>query len=84
MPDPDAFPDFDDNLREAFQRETELFLDSQMREDQRAGAADGELHVRQRAPGEVSTASRTSTASISGASTSPIRTVRGCSVRAAS
>jgi mono/diheme cytochrome c family protein len=32
-PDPDGFPDFDDNLREAFQRETELFLQSQLRED---------------------------------------------------
>ncbi len=27
------FPDFDDNLREAFRRETELFLASQVRED---------------------------------------------------
>jgi hypothetical protein len=27
------FPEFDGNLREAFQRETELFLDSQLRED---------------------------------------------------
>ncbi len=32
-PDASAFPDFDDNLREAFQRETELFLESQVRED---------------------------------------------------
>jgi mono/diheme cytochrome c family protein len=32
-PNPNAFPDFDDNLRDAFQRETELFLESQMRED---------------------------------------------------
>jgi cytochrome c5 len=32
-PDPDLFVDFDDNLREAFQRETELFLESQLRED---------------------------------------------------
>ncbi len=32
-PDPDAFPEFDDNLREAFQRETELFVGSQIRED---------------------------------------------------
>lgn len=32
-PDPDAFPEFDDNLREAFQRETELFVDSLIRED---------------------------------------------------
>ena len=34
-PDPKAFPDFDENLREAFQRETDLFLDSQLREDRR-------------------------------------------------
>ena len=33
MPDPEAFPEFDDNLREAFERETELFLISQLRED---------------------------------------------------
>ena len=32
-PHPDAFPEFDDNLRQAFQRETELFLESQLRED---------------------------------------------------
>ena len=32
-PDPDLFPDFDENLREAFQRETELFIESQIRDD---------------------------------------------------
>ena len=32
-PDPQIFPDFDDNLRQAFQRETELFFGSVMRED---------------------------------------------------
>jgi mono/diheme cytochrome c family protein len=32
-PDRFQFPDFDENLREAFQRETELFLESQLRED---------------------------------------------------
>ena len=32
-PDPDTFPDFDDNLREALQHETELFVESQLRED---------------------------------------------------
>jgi hypothetical protein len=32
-PNPDLFVDFDDNLREAFQRETELFFDSQVHED---------------------------------------------------
>ena len=32
-PDAQAFPEFDDNLRQAFQRETELFVESQIRED---------------------------------------------------
>ena len=32
-PDPDLFPNFDENLREAFRRETELFLESQVHED---------------------------------------------------
>jgi hypothetical protein len=33
-PDVNAFPVFDDNLRQAFQRETELFVASQLRDDQ--------------------------------------------------
>ena len=32
-PDPNIFPEFDDNLREAFQTETQLFLESQLRDD---------------------------------------------------
>jgi cytochrome c5 len=32
-PDNKTFPDFDDNLRQAFRKETELFFDSIMRED---------------------------------------------------
>jgi mono/diheme cytochrome c family protein len=32
-PDSAAFPDFDDNLRQAFQRETEMLFESIMRED---------------------------------------------------
>ena len=36
-PDASTFPDFDDNLREAFERETELFLENQMREDRPLG-----------------------------------------------
>ena len=32
-PDVNEFPEFDDNLRDALQRETELFLHSQLRED---------------------------------------------------
>jgi hypothetical protein len=33
LPNSDEFPDFDDNLRQAFQRETELFFGSIIRED---------------------------------------------------
>jgi len=33
LPDPTAFPDFDENLRVAFARETELFFESMLRED---------------------------------------------------
>jgi hypothetical protein len=33
VPDTHGFPDFDDELRAAFQRETELFFDAQLRED---------------------------------------------------
>ena len=32
-PDPELFSDFDDNLRDAFRQETELFVESQLRED---------------------------------------------------
>ncbi len=32
-PDPRLYPDFDDNLRQAFRQETELFFDSVLRED---------------------------------------------------
>jgi mono/diheme cytochrome c family protein len=32
-PDPKVYQEFDDNLREAFQRETQLFLESQVRDD---------------------------------------------------
>ena len=32
-PDPNLFPEFDQNLRDAFQQETELFIASQLRDD---------------------------------------------------
>ena len=35
-PDPKVFPEFDENLRDAFQREMVLFLESQVREDRSA------------------------------------------------
>jgi len=34
VPTPDLFPEFDDNLREAFQQEAKIFVGSQLREDQ--------------------------------------------------
>jgi hypothetical protein len=33
VPDPEAFPEFDENLRSAFQQETQLFFESMLRED---------------------------------------------------
>ena len=33
VPDPLTFPEFDENLRDAFQKETELFVDSLIRDD---------------------------------------------------
>ena len=36
IPNSDLFPDFDDNLRQAFQREAELFFDSVLRENRSA------------------------------------------------
>ncbi len=33
LPDPDQYSDFDDNLRDAFLKETELFVESQLRAD---------------------------------------------------
>jgi hypothetical protein len=33
VPDADLFPEFDENLRDALQEETELFIESQIRED---------------------------------------------------
>ena len=65
------FPDFDENLRQAFRSETELFLDSQLREDRSvAGAPDGELHVPQRTARAPLRIPR-STAASSAASRSP-------------
>jgi mono/diheme cytochrome c family protein len=37
-PDPIAFPEFDENLREAFRRETELLVESQLGEDRSVAA----------------------------------------------
>ncbi len=37
VPDVDAYPEFDENLREAFREETRLFISSQLREDRSVG-----------------------------------------------
>ena len=47
-PNLDAYPDFDDNLRQAMKQETELFFGSIIREDRRRdGSADRRLHFRE-------------------------------------
>src|SRR5690606_24999036 len=38
LADPDLYPDFDDNLIEAFRKETELFVASTFQEDRSVGA----------------------------------------------
>ena len=53
-PDVTVFPDFDDNLRQAFQRETEMLFESVLREDRSVlDLLDCGLHVRERAAGEA-------------------------------
>ena len=48
------FPDFDDNLRQSFRRETELlFEEHRPRGSERHGFARGRLHVRQRTAGQA-------------------------------
>ena len=52
VPAPDLFPEFDDNLREAFEQETRALRPQPVaRRPQRAGPAARRLHVRQRAAG---------------------------------
>ena len=51
-PDFQTFPDFDDNLRQAMKRETELFFGSIISENRSVlDLLNAELHVRQRTPG---------------------------------
>ena len=48
----DEFPDFDDNLRQAFRHETEMFFDSILREDRSVlDLLTRRLHIRERAAG---------------------------------
>ena len=64
-----SFPDFDDTLREAMSKETELFFESQVREDRPVhGAAARRLHLPERSGWRGTTASPTSTAATSAGS----------------
>ena len=64
----DAFPGLRRQPAGGVRRETELFVESQLREDRSVlELLTAELHVRERAAGAVTTASRTCTAASSGA-----------------
>ena len=64
----EVFPDFDDNLRQAFRRETELLFESIMREDRSvARSADAPTTRSSTSGWRGTTGSRTSTAASSAA-----------------
>ena len=68
VPNSESFPDFDDNLRQAFRREAELFFESVMqRGPERPRSDDRRLHVRERAAGQALRHAETSSAAISAA-----------------
>ena len=80
IPNSNEFPDFDDNLRQAFQRETELFFDSIMREDRNVlDLHDGRLHVRQRAAGPALRVPERLRQPVPPRDASPTRRGKGCS-----
>ena len=54
MPDTELYPEFDENLRDAMEQETKLFVGSQLHDDRSvAGAADRRLLVPERAAGDA-------------------------------
>ena len=66
-PDLSVFPEFDENLRVVMQRETQLFLETQLREDRPlVEVSDGELHLRQRTVWRSTTGYPTSMGTIFG------------------
>ena len=82
-PDVNAFPEFDDNLREAFQRETELFSRASCARIAACRAADGELHVRQRAAGPALRHSERLRQPLPAGDVAATTRAAACSVRAA-
>ena len=81
VPNLRLYPDFDDNLRQAFRRETELFFESIVQDDRSVlDAARRGLHLPERTARAGTTASRTSTATGSAASRCrPTASAAGCS-----
>ena len=77
-PDMRLFPDFDDNLRQAFRQETELFFDSILREDRSAlDLLRAQLHLPQRAAREALRHRARLRLAASAASTSDDASMRG-------
>ena len=84
-PDKEEFPDFDDNLRQSFQRETELFCrQHHARGPQRRSIADRRLHLRGRAAGQALRHPRRHTAAAFAASRVADEARAACSATAAS
>ena len=83
-PDEDVFPDFDDNLRQALQRETEMLFESVVLEDHSVLDLLTRTTRSSTSGWRATTASRTSTAISSAASRSATTTAAGCSATAAS
>ena len=85
VPDVDEFPEFDENLREAMQQETRLFVASQLREDRSVvDLLTAELHVRERAAGAALRDSRRLRQPLPPRDVRRTASAAGCSARRAS
>ena len=83
-PDPNFYPNFDENLADAMRRETELFFNSLVREDRSVlDLLTRRLHVRERAARAALRHSRASPATSSAASRIPTTRAAASSARAA-
>ena len=84
-PDVNAFPGFDENLRDALVRETELFIESLMRDDRSVvDLLNADYTFVNERLAQTLRDTRTSTVPASGASTCRARSAAACSATAAS
>ena len=84
-PDPNFYPNFDENLADAMRRETVMFFNSLVKDDRSLlELLPGRLHVRRTSAWRSTTASRTWPATSSGGCSTRTRRGAGCSVRAPS